>query len=51
MGVGDQRHVSAVVPTGKRPGTLVMEGGWAPGPVWTGMENIKSLSSTGVRTP
>ena len=30
------------------PGTIVQEAGWAPGPVWTGVEN---LAPTGIRTP
>jgi hypothetical protein len=24
----------------ERPGTTVQEAGWAPGPVWTGAENL-----------
>ena len=30
------------------PVPLVQEGGWAPGPVWTGAEN---LTCTGIRSP
>ena len=33
---------------GKDPVTIVQEAGWAPGPVWTGAEN---LASTGIRSP
>jgi hypothetical protein len=33
---------------GKDPVPIVQEAGWAPGPVWTGAEN---LASTGIRTP
>jgi hypothetical protein len=33
---------------GKDPGPIVLEAGWAPGPVWTGAEN---LASTGIRSP
>ena len=32
----------------ERPGTHVQEAGWAPGPVWTGAEN---LAPTGIRFP
>jgi hypothetical protein len=31
---------------GKDPVPIVQEAGWAPGPVWTGAEN---LASTGIR--
>ena len=33
---------------GKDPGPFVQETGWAPGPVWTGAEN---LAPTGVQSP
>ena len=33
---------------GKDPVPIVQEGGWAPGPVWTGAEN---LAPTGIRSP
>jgi len=33
---------------GKDPVTIIQEAGWAPGPVWTGAEN---LASTGIRSP
>jgi hypothetical protein len=33
---------------GKDPVPLVQEAGWAPGPVWTGAEN---LAATGIRSP
>ena len=32
----------------KRPVPIVQEAGWAPGPVWTGAEN---LTPTGIRSP
>jgi len=32
----------------KDPVPIVQEGGWAPGPVWTGAEN---LAPTGIRSP
>ena len=46
-GVGGQRHTPAALPPGKIPG-IVWEAGWAPGPVWTGTEN---LATTGIRSP
>ena len=33
---------------GKDPVPIVQEAGWAPGPVWTGVEN---LAPTGIRSP
>ena len=33
---------------GKDPVPIVQEAGWAPGPVWTGAEN---LTPTGIRSP
>ena len=33
---------------GNGPVPIVQEAGWAPGPVWTGAEN---LASTGIRSP
>ena len=33
---------------GKHPVPIVQEAGWAPGPVWTGAEN---LAPTGIRSP
>ena len=33
---------------GKDPVPIVQEAGWAPGPVWTGAEN---LAATGIRSP
>jgi len=34
--------------SGKYPVPIVQEAGWAPGPVWTGAEN---LAPTGIRSP
>jgi hypothetical protein len=34
--------------TGTYPLAIVQEAGWAPGPVWTGDEN---LAATGIRSP
>jgi hypothetical protein len=36
------------VPPDKDPVPIVQEAGWAPGPVWTGAEN---LAPTGIRSP
>ena len=46
MEVGGQRHAPAALPL-ETPGTTVQEARWAPGPVWTGSEN---LASTGFRS-
>jgi hypothetical protein len=43
-----QRHASAALYYGKDPVPIVNEAGWAPGPVWTGAEN---LFPTGIRSP
>ena len=48
MGVGGQHHALAALPPGKDPVPIVQEAGWAPGPVWTGAEN---LAPTGIRSP
>ena len=46
-----QRHdpaASCTMGTGKEPVPIVQEAGWAPGPVWTGAEN---LAPTGIGSP
>jgi len=43
-----QRYAPAVFTPGKDPVPIVQEAGWAPGPVWTGEEN---LALTGIRSP
>ena len=49
MGVCGQRHAPAGRFTPRKdPVHIVQEAGWAPGPVWTGAEN---LASTGIRSP
>ena len=48
MGVGGQRHAPTALLPGKKPGAHLEKAGWAPGPVWTGEEN---LASTGIRSP
>jgi hypothetical protein len=48
MGVGGQRHAPAVYPRERDPLPTLQEAGWAPGPVWTGAEN---LAPTGIRSP
>jgi hypothetical protein len=35
------------LPPAKDPAPIVQEAGWAPGPVWTGVEN---LAPTGIRS-
>ena len=40
MVVGGQHHAPAALPSGKVPVPIVQEAGWAPGPVWTGVENL-----------
>jgi hypothetical protein len=48
MGFGGQRPAPAALPPGKYPVPIVQMAGCAPGPVWTGAEN---LASTGIRYP
>ena len=49
MGVGGgQSHAPAASTPGKDLVPIVQEAGWAPGPVWTGAEN---LPPTGIRSP
>jgi hypothetical protein len=50
MGVVGQRHAPAALPPPPRkdPVPTVWEAGWAPGPVWTGAEN---LAPTRIRSP
>jgi len=38
--VRGQCHASAALYPGKDPVPFVQEAGWAPGPVWTGVENL-----------
>ena len=39
-GVKGQRHALAAFTPGKDPVPILQEAGWAPGPVWTGAENL-----------
>ena len=39
-GVMSQRHAPAALYPGKEPVPIVQEAEWAPGPVWTGAENL-----------
>ena len=48
MELGGQRHVPAVLPSGKNPVPIVQEVGWASGRVWAGPEN---LAPTKIRSP
>ena len=43
-----QCHAPAAFTHGKDRVPIVQQAGWAPGPVWTGAEN---LASTGIRSP
>jgi hypothetical protein len=45
MGVGGWRHTPAAFTPGKDPVPILQEVGWAPGPVWIGVEN---LTPTGI---
>jgi hypothetical protein len=47
MGVSGQRNAPAAFIPRKDPVHIVQEAGWAPGPVWRGMEN---LAPTGIRS-
>ena len=47
-GWGGQRHAPAALYPREDPVPIVHEAGWAPGPVWTGAEN---LAPTGIRSP
>ena len=42
-----QHQAPATLPLGKDPVPIVQEAGWAPGPVWTGTEN---LAPTGIQS-
>ena len=46
--VRGQRHAQPLFTPGIDPVPIVQEAGWAPGPVWTGVEN---LAPTGIRSP
>jgi len=46
--VRDQRPAPAALYPRERAGTIVQEAGWAPGPAWTGAENLASI---GIRSP
>jgi hypothetical protein len=50
MGVGGQHHAAAALPLGKGLGTHCTAAGWAPGPVWTGVEERLFSTPTGFRT-
>ena len=40
MGMGDQRHAPAALPSGRELVPIVQKAGWSPGPVWTCAENL-----------
>ena len=39
-GKGSESRPGHSLPPGKDPVPIVQEAGWAPGPVWTGAENL-----------
>jgi hypothetical protein len=47
-GEGSASRHGRSLPPGTDPVPIVQEAGWAPGPVWTGAEN---LAPTGIRSP
>ena len=47
-GEGSASRPGRSLPPGKEPVPIVQEDGWAPGPIWTGAEN---LALTGNRSP
>ena len=48
MRLDGQRHTVAALSPGNSPAHIVQEAGWAPKPVWAGVQN---LVLTGVRNP
>jgi len=42
MVVGGKRYAPAGLRPGRDPVPIAQEAGWAPGPIWTGAENIVS---------
>ena len=46
--VGGRNHAPAALPAGRDPIPILQEAEWAPGPVWTGAEN---LGPAGIRSP
>ena len=48
MGMAAQHHAPGRFTPMKDPVLIVQEAGWAPGPVWTGAEN---LAPTDIRSP
>ena len=42
MGVVGKHQAPVVLPPGKDPVPILQAAGWAPGPVWTGAENLAS---------
>ena len=50
MVVGGQRHATADLHPRKDTVPIVWEAVWAPGPVWTGAENLASQPGFDTRT-
>ena len=46
--MGGEHRSPAALPREREPVPIVWEGGWSPGPVWMGPEN---LADTGIRSP
>jgi hypothetical protein len=50
MGVDGEHHAPAALYPGKFPVPIVSEAGWAPWPVWTGVENLTPPPGFDART-
>jgi len=48
IAVGGQRHAPVLLAPGKNRYLLYRRSGWAPGPAWTGAENLATI---GIRSP
>ena len=49
-GEGSASRPGRSLPPGKKPVPIVQKAGWAPGPVWTGAENLTSQPGFDPRT-
>jgi hypothetical protein len=50
-GVGSASCPGLSLPAGKDPVPIVQEAGWAPGPVWTGAENLAPIGIQSLDRP
>jgi len=48
-GEGSASRPGRSLPPGKDPVPIVQEAGWAPGPVWTGAENLRTVQPVASR--